>query len=847
MKWYVYRRTDRSLVRYVLALSAVLLCVVLACGCGEQERAGVAQQPSVTHVYEYEVPLCRESPWPQMRRTRYGNGQSPIVAQGTGTPWRFKTGKGIFSVPVIGHDHAVLVGSADCVFYAIWPDGTLKWRFPTGEIIDSAAAVRADHTIVVPSGDGHIYALGPDGKELWRFRAHHSAGEPDEHQGTHCGPFEPQGGPSNWFEGNVIVGEQGLLWAGNDNYRMYGLSPQGEEVVAFYPGPIPFGAVWSAAAILRDGSAIFGSLDFCLYSVSARGTCNWRVSLGGPVSSSPALSDDTRIAYVGSWDGCIYAVETATGHIRWSFKTRDHVYGSPAVMADGTVLCGSTDGTMYAFTPEGNLLWTFDVGEPIRSSPALAGDGTIFFGAADGRVYALNPDGTRRWSYDTTQQDRNDLNSSPALGEGRLYIGSEDGSVIGLPYSYCDDNAMDSRCSQEPLSDLPDHGDLLYYISPGGRSFVDPPKPVQRGAVLTVRLFLRRQARTVMGSILARSLKVNSVPAAEFEIIESPRNDYVHLLPRQMLAPATDYEVTVSAAYRVAETREVGTVRRVFSFRTVDEQAPPVPLTVGSNRTRAFQIRNLAPHQPSLIVSLNQIGFDSLDLLGSVVHRAGDRWTLWLVGGKSGSQETVIDPGTPTMIAMNGTMDGNSFILEGANFRLVTGGPPMDVSRIRVASQFDSTFSFDEGTSIIAQADCPKLGPVGLFLVLFGQCNSELQLPVVGTVRGFAYDGGANQRPPDVAVAQVAMEQRRIVADLRALHYPASEHLGAIIVLDEKDGMVVPLDYRACLTTAIDAGGNLAKIVLDIPEGVVLPAEGMRVIVLTDLYPLASVVLPLPL
>ena len=58
-------------------------------------------------------------------------------------PWSFKTGRGIFSTPVIGGDGTIYVGSADTYFYAISKDGRLRWRLKTGGLIDAAGALSA--------------------------------------------------------------------------------------------------------------------------------------------------------------------------------------------------------------------------------------------------------------------------------------------------------------------------------------------------------------------------------------------------------------------------------------------------------------------------------------------------------------------------------------------------------------------------------------------------------------------------------------------------------------------------------------------------------------------------------
>ena len=815
-------------------------CVLSLVCCSSGDHGDSLPIPQ-TGAYSYEVPVSSDSPWPQMRRTRYNNGRSPIEPVGSGEPWAFETDKGIFSTPVIGHDGTILVGSADRSFYAIHPDGTEKWRFPTGEIIDSAAAVAEDGTIYFPSGDGNIYALTPEGGEIWRFGAHHAAGDPGAGDGTHCGITPPVGGPSNWFEGNVIIGEDGGLWAGSDNYRMYGLTPGGEERVAFYTNFV-YGAVWSAAATLRDGGALFGGLDMRLYSITAEGKCARRTHLGGLVSSTPALSDDMKTVYVGSWDYHVYALDVESGDVEWKYRTRDLIYGSPAVAEDGTVLVGSSDGSFYALSPEGALLWTYDTLDPIRSSPAVARDGTIFFGAGDGRLYALNADGTRAWSFDTTSEDRNDLNSSPALGTERVYLGGESGFVYGIPYSYCEENPGDTRCSLDAASDLPDDGASLYWVTPGGRSFseVAVDERRMRGAVFTVRLLLREAGMTKTAGFKPSTVAAGLDPAAPLGIVEQAGGKWVNLVPETMLAADTLYTLTVSAEYE-AEDGAQGEVSGSFTFRTVSEDHPPPDLEVGPDRTDAIEVRNMAPYQPPLVVSLNQIGFDSVDMIGSVIHRAGERFVLWLTAGRHGEGGTVIDPATTSMVALNGVLDGASFLLEGEHLELITGGPPIKVHEFRLTSQFDPAGSFDAGASVFALSHCLDMGALGLGMLVLDQCNAARDFVSVGTLRGTAYDGAANTRPAGVAVAQVSFSARRVVAELDAEDYPLSEHLPAIVLLDEITGRVVPIDYREALSAEGDAAGNLSKITLDVPRNAGIAPGRTRALVVADLFPLASV------
>src|SRR5258706_11280044 len=87
-----------------------------------------------------EAPLAKGSPWPKFRGDAAQTGASGVRPPKTGGAlWQYKTGKGIFSSPVVAADGTIYIGSADRTFYALNADGTLKWKLLTGEIIDSAA------------------------------------------------------------------------------------------------------------------------------------------------------------------------------------------------------------------------------------------------------------------------------------------------------------------------------------------------------------------------------------------------------------------------------------------------------------------------------------------------------------------------------------------------------------------------------------------------------------------------------------------------------------------------------------------------------------------------------------
>jgi eukaryotic-like serine/threonine-protein kinase len=159
--------------------------------------------------------------------------------------------------------------------------------------------------------------------------------------------------------------------------------------------------------------------------------------------------------YVSSLDGKVYAVDAASGKTRWSFATRgerrftapgihgaiprtermpdpfDVFLSSPAV-ANGVVYIGSGDQHVYALdAATGALKWAFATGDVVHASPAVA-NGTVFIGSWDRNLYALDAaTGRERWRYttgnDTVIYNQVGIASSAAVAGGIVFVGGRDG------------------------------------------------------------------------------------------------------------------------------------------------------------------------------------------------------------------------------------------------------------------------------------------------------------------------------------------------------------------------------------------------------------------------------------
>jgi outer membrane protein assembly factor BamB len=159
-------------------------------------------------------------------------------------------------------------------------------------------------------------------------------------------------------------------------------------------------------------------------------TLRWKFTTDGAVVSSPSVADG--IAYFGSQDKNIYAVNAQNGRFIWKFATQGRIESSPAVVK-GKVYTGADDGYVYCLNAySGSLIWktfaggdipaSFGAGVILRSSPTVVGD-RVYVGSLDTNLYCLDADkGNVQWAYKTEGY----ITSSPAVADGAVYVISQE-------------------------------------------------------------------------------------------------------------------------------------------------------------------------------------------------------------------------------------------------------------------------------------------------------------------------------------------------------------------------------------------------------------------------------------
>ena len=210
---------------------------------------------------------------------------------------------------------------------------------------------------------------------------------------------------------------------------------------------------------IANGAVYFGSTDHYVYAVDATtGAQRWKAKTNGRVMSSAAVADG--VVFIESYDSNLYALDAKTGATRWKFKTEGerrftakHLHGaepaaepiadpfdfylSSPTVSRGTVYFGSGDGNVYAVdTASGALKWKFKTGDVVHASPAVA-DGTLYIGSWDSFFYALDAaTGQEKWRYKTGEDhdiyNQVGIQSSAVVANGVVYFGCRDSKVYAL-------------------------------------------------------------------------------------------------------------------------------------------------------------------------------------------------------------------------------------------------------------------------------------------------------------------------------------------------------------------------------------------------------------------------------
>jgi outer membrane protein assembly factor BamB len=177
----------------------------------------------------------------------------------------------------------------------------LQWKFATGDVVHASPAV-AQGVVYVGSYDGRFYAIdATSGQQKWVFQ----------------GGLDPAIHNQQGFQASAAVVD-GTVYVGSRDAHVYAL----DAATGRKKWDYPTSKSWvNATPAVRDGLVYAATSDSSrFFALDARtGRLRFNVDARAYVFSSPALAG--KLAYFGSHNGRVYAVDATTGAPGWEFQT----------------------------------------------------------------------------------------------------------------------------------------------------------------------------------------------------------------------------------------------------------------------------------------------------------------------------------------------------------------------------------------------------------------------------------------------------------------------------------------------------------------------------------------------
>ncbi len=196
--------------------------------------------------------------------------------------------------------------------------------------------------------------------------------------------------------------------------------------------------IWSTP-VVKDGIAYFGSHDESVYAVNVvDGTEKWRFPTRGAVAGRPLIFRDLIVA--GSFDKKLYGIDAQAGTMRWELEGKNWFWAGP-VANENTIFAPNMDGTIFAVDFNGTTVWSCDLGSAIVSRPALIA-GVLAVAAKNGREIVLldpkpNPDGSTGcpMELDRDYVSDDEIKAPLFVNGNSLYVGTQGSTVVRLDLS----------------------------------------------------------------------------------------------------------------------------------------------------------------------------------------------------------------------------------------------------------------------------------------------------------------------------------------------------------------------------------------------------------------------------
>jgi outer membrane protein assembly factor BamB len=376
----------------------------------------------------------------QAGATHHGNSTS-IAPIDSGILWEASAQGRIFSSPTVNAGN-VYFGDTNWWIYSLDIDtGFVNWNFHVSKYTpDGKGGGGVDTALTINNGriffgcdDNYVYSINEaDGSKGWRFQTTGQLKSTPIVSGGNVFVASMKGtalGNSTVYAINEITGA--LVWKFNVSNHI------------------------KSTPAVANGLVYIGSEDGKLYALDeTTGAEQWNFTTGGMVKSSPTV--DSGMVYFGSADKKFYAIDATTGVEQWNRSFNGIIKSSAAIAYDDVFITtmswdtddSTKDGGLFALNKfNGAQKWGKKLSGTSESSPAVA-EGKVY--AAAGNYFYCFEIATQELLWEKEVPDA-DFKSSPAIANGRLFIGT-----TGSPYKLLAFGAPDFVIDTADIS-IPDN------------------------------------------------------------------------------------------------------------------------------------------------------------------------------------------------------------------------------------------------------------------------------------------------------------------------------------------------------------------------------------------------------
>ncbi|MEO5783328.1 MAG: PQQ-binding-like beta-propeller repeat protein, partial [Ginsengibacter sp.] len=279
--------------------------------------------------------------------------------------WTFKTGGSIYSSPALS-ENKIVFGSADNYIYCISDKGKEFWKVKTGAAVLGCPAI--ENKIVYIGGSDHNFrAISINtGKEIWSFNG--LSGPVVSTPVIYKDDVIFGAWDTYLYSLNKNTGKLNWKWSNGSAVRNYSPAaciPVIKDDIIYVVAPdryltaidaITGQTIWrtnestvrESIGISQDGKFIYCKTmndTLAVFATGRQQQTAWKLNVGYGYEHTPSkLIEKDGVAFFGTRNGVVYAVDVAEKKVAWAYKIDNSMVNTLNVIDKKNIISSTMDG-----------------------------------------------------------------------------------------------------------------------------------------------------------------------------------------------------------------------------------------------------------------------------------------------------------------------------------------------------------------------------------------------------------------------------------------------------------------------------------------------------------------------